>query len=150
MRRAIVRGPLAGLVGTAVMTLAQRWEMSVTGRRPSTVPGQVAERLLGRTQPVTVATLNLPTHWAHGAAMGPLRGALAGMGLRGITGSAVFFVVMWTGDAILYRALGIADWPWRWTPAELATDIGHKVVYALATGATYDILAARDSTRSYR
>ncbi len=150
MKRAIVRGALAGLVGTAVMTLAQRREMSVTGRRPSTVPGQVAAQLLGRTEPDAVATLNLPTHWAHGAAMGPLRGALAGMGLRGVTGSAVFFAMMWAGDAMLYRTLGIADWPWRWSRAELATDIGHKAIYALVTGIAYDTLAGRGSARSSR
>lgn len=147
MRRAIVKGALAGLVGTAVMTVAQRLEMSVTGRHPSTVPGQVAAQLLGRTEPDAVARLNLPTHWAHGAAMGPLRGALAGMGLRGVTGSTVFFAMMWAGDAMLYRTLGIADPPWRWSPAELATDIGHKALYALVTGIAYDTLAGRGSAR---
>ncbi len=141
MNRALVRGPLAGLVGTAVMTLAQHRKMSMTGRRPSTVPGQVAAQLLGRTEPDAVTTLNLPMHWAHGATMGALRGALSEMGVRGVAGSAVFFALMWTGDAILYRAMGIAEWPWRWSPAELATDAGHKALYALITGATYDALA---------
>ncbi|MGH3935771.1 MAG: hypothetical protein ACRDS1_12480 [Pseudonocardiaceae bacterium] len=148
MKRAIVKGILAGLVGTAVMTVAQRLEMSATGRSPSTVPGEVTARLLGRTEPNAVANLNLATHWAHGAAMGPLRGALAGMGLRGVTGSAVFFAMMWAGDAMLYRALDIADRPWRWSAAELATDIGHKALYALVTGIAYDTLAGRGRARS--
>lgn len=147
MKRILAKGTLAGLVGAAAMTVAQRLEMSATGRAPSTVPGEVAARLLGHPEPDVVARLNLPTHWAHGAAMGPLRGALAGIGLRGVTGSAVFFAMMWAGDAMLYRALGIADRPWRWSPAELATDIGHKALYALVTGAAYDILAPRRRAR---
>ncbi len=147
MNRILVKGTLAGLVGTAAMTVAQRLEMSATGRAPSTVPGEVAARLLGHPEPDAVARLNLPTHWAHGAAMGPLRGALAGMGLRGVTGSAVFFAMMWAGDAMLYRALGITDRPSRWSPAELATDVGHKALYALVTGVAYDILAPRRRAR---
>lgn len=119
----------------------------MTGRSPSTVPGQVAARLLGHPEADTVASLNLPTHWAHGAAMGPLRGVLAGMGLRGVPGSAVFFAMMWAGDAMLYRALGIADRPWRWDQAELATDIGHKALYALVTGIAYDTFAGRSRAR---
>ncbi|MDQ4010103.1 MAG: hypothetical protein M3228_05255 [Actinomycetota bacterium] len=147
MKRAIVKGVLAGLAGTAVMTVAQRLEISVTGRRPSTVPGQVAAQLLGHSEPDIAARLNVPTHWAHGAAMGPLRGALAAMGLRGVTGSAVFFAMMWASDAMLYRALGIADRPWHWSRTELATDIGHKALYALVTGIAYDTVAGRRRAR---
>jgi len=141
--RTVLRGSVAGVVGTAVMTLAQQAEMSVTGRPPSTVPGQVAARLLSRSDADAVAALSGPTHWAHGAAMGPMRGVLAGMGLRGVAGSAAFFALMWAGDAVLYRTLGIADWPWRWTASELATDMGHKALYALVTGAAYDALDNR-------
>ena len=47
---------------------------------------------------------------------------------------------MWSSDALLYRALGIAPAPWKWRPAELATDVFHKGVYALVTGAAYDRL----------
>lgn len=144
MRRAIIYGPLAGLAGTAVMTLAQHLEMSVTGRPPSTVPGQVAARLLSRSESGAVADLNIPMHWAHGAAMGCLRGSLTELGRRGFAGSAAFFALMWTGDAMLYKTLGIADWPWRWTPAELALDIGHKALYTLATSATYEAIARSD------
>jgi hypothetical protein len=43
------RGQLAGLVGAAVMTASQRVEMAVSKRPPSTVPGQVGVRLLGRS-----------------------------------------------------------------------------------------------------
>jgi hypothetical protein len=141
--RTMLRGAVAGVMGTAVMTLAQHAEMAVTGRPPSTVPGQVAAGLLSRSDADTVAALSGPTHWAHGAAMGPLRGVVAGMGLRGVAGSAAFFALLWAGDAVLYRTLGIDDWPWRWSRADLATDMGHKALYALVTGAAYDALDER-------
>jgi hypothetical protein len=47
-------------------------------------------------------------------------------------------------DAALYRALGVADLPWRWDADELASDVLHKGLYAMTTGAVYDALAGRD------
>ncbi len=138
----LLRGAVAGLVGTVVMTVGQYIEGSLTGRVASTVPGQVSARLLSR--PDAVESLSTPTHWAHGTAMGLVRGVLSRTGVRGVKGSVVFFAVMWAGDVVLYRVLGIADWPWRWTRAELATDVGHKALYALVTSASYDSLAKRD------
>ncbi len=142
--RAAARGMIAGAVGTAAMTLTERLEMAISGRAPSTVPGQVGAHLLPGADPGTVsdvARLNGPVHWAHGISMGALRGALDGMGLRGPAASAAHFALLWTGDVALYRALGIAEVPWRWSGDELATDVLHKGVYAAVTGAVYDALA---------
>lgn len=136
------RGQLAGLAGAAVMTVSQRVEMAVSKRPPSTVPGQVGVRLLGRSDE-DAQRLSPVVHWGHGAAMGAVRGVLGAAGLRGPAASAVFFGVLWTGDALLYRALGIADWPWRWNRTALITDLGHKAVYAATTGLVYDSLSSR-------
>ena len=73
--------------------------------------------------------------------MGALRGALDLAGLRGPQASLAHFALLWGGDAALYRALGIAEMPWRWTSDELATDLLHKGVYAAVTGAVYDTLS---------
>ena len=53
--------------------------------------------------------------------MGALRGALDVAGLRGPQASLAHFALLWGGEAALYRALGVADLAWRWTPDELAT-----------------------------
>jgi hypothetical protein len=142
--RAAARGIIAGAVGAAAMTLTQRLEMAVSGRAPSTVPGQVGAHLLPGADPRPVgdvARLNGLVHWGHGMTLGALRAALDGMGLRGPVASAAHFALLWSGDAALYRALGIADVPWRWSADELATDVLHKGVYAAVTGAVYDALA---------
>ncbi len=139
--RAAVRGMVAGAVGTIAMTLSERLEMSITGRAASTVPGQVGAHLLPGVDPAAhsdVARLNGPVHWTHGIAMGALRGVLDVMGLQGSPASGVHFALVWSGDAALYRALGIADVPWRWSRDELASDVLHKGVYAAVTGAVYD------------
>lgn len=141
----LVRGMVSGVVGTAAMTASEMLEMSISGREASTVPGQVGAHLLPGRDPSSAAdvdALNTPVHWVHGITMGALRGALDAAGIRGPVASVAHFGLLWGADAALYRALGIADVPWRWQADELASDLGHKAVYAAATGLTYDALTA--------
>ncbi len=142
---AVSRGMVAGTVGTTAMTVSQRLEMAVTGRPGSQVPGQVGAHLVpGKNagSDADVAQLNSAVHWTHGIAMGAVRGALDGAGLNGPRASLAHFALVWGGDAALYRGLGIAELPWRWSAADLATDMAHKGVYAAVTGATYDALTS--------
>lgn len=139
--RAAALGMVAGAVGAVAMTVTQRLEMSLSGRAPSTVPGQVGAHLLPGADPASsadVARLNGPVHWGHGVAMGALRGVLDVAGIQGPAASAAHFALVWGGDAALYRTLGIADVPWRWSADELGSDLLHKGVYAAVTGAVYD------------
>ena len=139
--RAAVLGMVAGAVGTVAMTVTQQLEMSLSGRAPSTVPGQVGAHLLPGADPAVpadVARLNGPVHWGHGIAMGALRGVLDVAGVHGPAATAAHFALVWGGDATLYRALGVADVPWRWSGGELGADLLHKGVYAAVTGAVYD------------
>ncbi len=139
---ALGKGMVAGLVGTAAMTVSERVEMAVTGREPSDVPGQVGAALLGR-HPSTDAEmqrLSTQVHWAHGILGGALRGVLDSAGLTGPAASVAHFAALWGGDASLYAALGIAPVPWEWQQDELAADMLHKGVYAAVTGAVYDAL----------
>ena len=139
---ALRNGAVAGLAGTAAMTATQAVEMRLSGRPPSRVPGQVAAKLLrllpaGDTE---LARISTGMHWAHGMTQGLGRSAVGALGLTGTTATATHFAMMWTGDVALYKALGIADWPWRWSLDELAPDLLHKGVHAVVTGAAYDRL----------
>jgi hypothetical protein len=143
---ALARGMLAGAVGTAAMTVSERLEMSLTGREPSTVPGQVGAHLVPGKDPdsdADVNQLNGPVHWVHGITMGAVRGALDVAGVRGPAASLAHFALLWGGDAALYRALGIAPAPWHWEANEVAADVTHKGVYAAVTGAVYDAITPR-------
>jgi hypothetical protein len=138
----LTKGALAGLIGTAAMTAAQTAEMRVTGREPSLVPGRVASKLL-RLKPEddeALSRISIGMHWAHGMTMGAVRGLIGGAGLRGPGAAAAHFAMMWSGDIMLYKALGVAAWPWQWSFEELAPDVLHKGIYAAATSAAYDRL----------
>lgn len=137
-------GVAAGLVGTVLMTMSQRVEMSFTGREPSTVPGQVAGRLLGR-DPADDPGLEVRSavvHWLHGISMGGVRGLLGATGLAAAPASLLFFALLWSGDALVYKVLGIADAPWRWKRADLVTDLIHKGLYAAVTSLAFLGLAS--------
>ncbi len=136
-------GLLAGGLGTVALTIAEKAEMRLTSREPSTVPGQVGTKLSGRdpdTNPRRVGRLNPLVHWSHGIALGAVRGLLDVLGLGPIAATLVFFPVVFGGDAALYRALQIAPAPWRWTRSELATDLFGKAVLAFATSGAYIFL----------
>ncbi|MGX1887660.1 hypothetical protein [Streptomyces sp. NPDC055287] len=134
-------GLAAGAVGTVVLTLSETIEQRLTGRETSTVPGRVGAALTGKKgDEATAEKLNTPVHWAHGITLGAVRGALALTGLGPVAATAVHYALVWGGDVTLYRSLGIAPWPWQWSPQELATDLFHKGIYAIATGITFELL----------
>ena len=137
---AVGLGLAAGAVGTVALTFAERAEMALTGRDASTVPGQVGEKLAGRdpnTSGELVEPLNGPVHWSHGIGLGAVRGLLDPAGLGPLAATLVFYPLVWGGDAALYRALGIADVPWRWERADLLRDLYGKAVLAFATSGAY-------------
>lgn len=138
--RSIVVGLAAGVVGAVALTAVETLIINTTGQEPSDVPGQVGAKLSGHdpdTDPELVARLNPVVHWTHGIAMGGVRGALGAAGLEPVPAAAVFTVIVWGGDALLYDVLGIAEPPWRWTGRDLATDVVGKATLALVTSAAY-------------
>ncbi|BCM70152.1 MULTISPECIES: hypothetical protein [Streptomyces] len=145
LKRALWQGLLAGTAGGAVMTLGEKIEQAVTGRSDSHVPARVLQRLTGL--PERPGRQPLPVNWAmhfgQAALLGVLRSIMAQAGLRGPVASAKFAVVRLTNDQILENATGVGAPPTTWPRQELAVDLLHKAVYAFATGAVADALAAR-------
>ena len=102
----------------------------------------MASRLLHVTpeSDAKMAQMSTGMHWAHGMTHGLVRAGVGGLGLSGMPAAATHLALMWTSDAVLYKALGIAGWPWHWGVSELATDLLHKSTYAVATSLAYDRL----------
>jgi hypothetical protein len=146
LKRAVWQGLVAGAVGAAVMTAAEKVEQRLTGRPDSHVPGRVLARLTGlpegRKRPPR--SMNLTMHYGQGALAGVLRSVMAQAGLRGAWASGMFTVVRLANDQILENATGVGAPPQTWPPRELAVDLLHKTIYGFATGAVADALAARD------
>ena len=137
-----MRGIVAGLVGAAAMTAAEKLEQMVTGRPDSYVPAHTLERLLGlpsRPDEERVG-LNWAMHWGQGILLGAVRGLMAERGVRGPVGSFLFMNLRLLNDQTFENATGVGAPPWTWPVDEQAIDLLHKGVYAFVTGAVADRL----------
>ena len=145
------RGALAGLIGVAAMTTAEKLEQRVTGRPNSYVPGRTLMTLLGHHPSEHEQPLlwNHAMHWGTGAVLGALRGVWAEVGLRGPRAHVAHTVVRLATDQTLENATGVGAPPHTWPISEQLVDMLHKAVYSLATGLAADRLVApaRESRR---
>ena len=135
---------VAGLVGTAAMTAAEKLEQMLTDRPNSYVPAHTLERLLGLPSKPDEERLgmNWAMHWGQGVLLGAVRGLMAERGLRGPVGSFLFMNLRLLNDQSLENATGVGAPPWTWPVDEQAIDLLHKAVYAFVTGEIADRLIA--------
>jgi hypothetical protein len=142
--RALVNGLIGGLAGTTVMTAGEKLEQLVTKRPDSYVPARTLAHLLRLRHPNRDRLpRNLAMHYGTGALVGVVRGVMAEAGLRGPWAASLFTPLRLTVDQTLENATGVGSPPWTWPRGELVVDVGHKAVYALATGAVIDRLTLR-------
>ena len=122
------------------MTTAEKVEQLLDGRPSSYVPARTLLALIGRRPPVGARPVvwNHVMHWGTGVLVGALRGVWSVVGIRGAVGSGAHAVVRLAFDQTLENATGVGAPPRRWPIGELLIDVGHKLVYAMATGAVAD------------
>ena len=140
--KAALSGLVAGAVGVAAMTAAEKAEQAITGRPNSFVPAHTLERLLGLAHKPDDERvgLNWAMHWGQGILLGAVRGLMAERGLRGPVGSFLFTNLRLLNDQTLENATGVGAPPWTWPVDEQALDLLHKAIYAFAAGAVADRL----------
>lgn len=135
-------GILAGLAGTAAMTLGEKLEQTLTDRPNSYLPAETLGRLLGKTPGSSSGNLGLnwSMHWGQGILLGLVRGVMAESGVRGPVGSFLFMNLRLLNDQTLENATGAGAPPWTWPVDEQVIDLIHKGVYAFVAGAVADYL----------
>ncbi|MDX5347940.1 MAG: hypothetical protein LPJ89_02885 [Hymenobacteraceae bacterium] len=139
---AIGRGLLAGLFGTAVMTVAQMIEMKITGRKPSDTPYKAVKEVSGLKAEKDTDTKQLSQliHFAYGTGWGIPRALLAEAGAGTATGTAAHFGAIWGTALVMLPSLGVAKPATEWEPEEIGKDAAFHAVYAVATGVAADLL----------
>lgn len=136
------RGLVAGLLGTAAMTVSSTAEAKLTGRGASTTPADAAGKVAG-VAPRDEAgeqRFNTLAHWGYGTAWGVFRGVLDVIGLRGPAASVVHLIAVFGAEQALLPALGVAAPTFSYGLKAAATDTVHHAVYAGASGLAYDHL----------
>jgi hypothetical protein len=134
--RTLLRGIVAGLVGTAAMTLAQLAAARLRGEQAGTdVPRSWSE---GPAPANDVPRLTNTMHWTYGTGLGVLY-ALAARVLRPnpLPGGLWFGVGVWSASYAQLVPLGIYESPWRYPVDELALDLSYHLVYGAAVGEAF-------------
>ena len=141
---AIGRGLVAGLAGTAAITVSQAIESKLRGRPPSTAPSDVAGKVLGvqPRNPDGKARFATAVHWGYGTGWGAARGLIGELGLDGPPAAAAHFTTVWSAALVMLPAAGVAPAVWRTPPGEVTIDVWHHAVYAAATSFVYETLSA--------
>jgi hypothetical protein len=138
----IGKGIVAGLAGTAAMTVSSTLEMKLQGREASTAPAKAAGKVLGvqPRNPEGEARFSQVVHWSYGTGWGVARGLLGASGLGSAAAGATHFATVWGSAQVVLPALDVAPPAWEWDAETVALDVLHHAVYAAATGWAYDRL----------
>jgi hypothetical protein len=143
------QGVLAGLAGTAAITVSQLIEMAVTGRMPSDSPAQAAQKVVGvqpRDEKAKDKMTQL-THWFYGTSWGMFRVLLGAFGIRGAPATFFHWAAVQQGADLLLPAMKLAPPVEEWDRKQFAVELGHHFAYALAAGSVYDAL--ENSSRGF-
>jgi hypothetical protein len=142
---AIGDGLVAGFVGTAAMTVSSTLEARLRGRAPSTAPARATAKALGIADfedDIASARFNDLSHWGYGTGWGVVRGLLGATGMPARKATAAHGAAIWGSAAVALPALEIAPPFVFWGKEEVAIDLFHHTVYAIATGLAYEAIAA--------
>src|SRR4051794_24389584 len=142
----IGRGLVAGVAGTAAMTVSSTVEAKLRGRPFSTAPADAAAKVLGIREFATEGAhsrfSNL-VHWGYGTGWGIPR-ALLGMNRRSAArATAEHLAALWSSEQVMLPALSVAPPITFWGREEVAIDGLHHAVYAVSTGIAYEALRRR-------
>jgi hypothetical protein len=160
---AIVRGLIAGAVGTAAMdTLlferyrsgggkqgAEEWETSegLASWDDAPAPAQVGRRLVEglfevQIPPSRVRLVNNVTHWAYGILGGVQYGIVAGsLGKQKVAYGLPFGASVWAAGYVVLPAAKLYKPIWEYDAKTLAKDLSAHLVYGLTTATAFRLLS---------
>jgi len=140
---ALGKGLVAGVVGTAAMTVSSTIEMRLRGRQASSAPAAATAKVLGIesfSDDAAKARFSTIVHWSYGTGWGLVRALLGATGMSPAKATAAHLAAVWGNEAAMLPALDVAPPFWTWGAAEVSIDVFHHVVYATATGIAYELL----------
>lgn len=139
----IGKGLVAGVVGTAAMTVSSSLEARIRRRAASSAPARATAKVLGIKEfedDIAAARFNDISHWGYGTMWGVARGLLAATGMSPRTATAAHGAAVWGSAQVTLPALEVAPPFVFWGRKEVAIDLWHHGVYALATGLAYRLI----------
>ncbi len=143
---AVGRGLVAGVAGTAAMTVCQTAVAKLRGSEASTTPAEVGKRVIRgvfhrRFDETQTSLLNNAMHWGYGTSWGALYALTDGViGLSAVPRGLGFGATVWGASLVELPAMKLAPPVWEYPPLELALDVSYHLVYGVAVAAAYAAL----------
>jgi hypothetical protein len=119
------------VAANAAMAASQRVEMALTHRPGSKEPVRVVEALIGRGLPTGAQAVAGQFAQATLAAMA-LGFAKAAHRIPIVPTIAINMLLLVSANAVVARAVGLGDMPWKWSARDIVTDLTHKTTLAIA------------------
>ena len=139
----IGKGVLAGLAGTAAMTISSTIEAKLRGRTFSDAPARATAKVLGIKEfedARAKSRFSDLSHWGYGTSWGVVRALLREFGVGPKAATPAHFAAVWGSAAVMLPLLEVAPPFVFWGAEEVAIDLFHHAVYASATGLAYEWL----------
>ena len=159
-----IKGAIAGLVGTAAITVAmqkgpqlleERFDFSMKPESPpqdvpedptAELAGRVAEGVLERPlREESKETAGQAIHWSYGAMWGTAYGILQGsMRVPVILSGTLFGALVGTVASTVVPAMGLAPSPTEQPKRISAMQLGYHLIFGWVTALTFWLLTLRD------
>lgn len=139
---ALGKSLIAGLAGTAAISISQLIEMKLTGRKASDSPAKAVNKVLHvqATSEDYKPQFVQEVHWTYGTAWGLARGLMGMAGLKGLPATAIHYAAIWGTEMTMLPSIDVAPPVTEWGGKEIATDGMHHLVYAVVAGLVYDAI----------
>lgn len=161
--RAVIRGVLAGAIGTAAMdtflfaryrrsggeSSAEKWELSsgLSSWDDAPAPAQMGKRIVEGLFQITLPPSRVPLvnnvmHWGYGLLNGAEYGIVAeSLGTPRISYGLAFGATVWAGDYVILPAAKLYQPIWKYDPKTLANDLSAHLVYGVGTATALRLMS---------
>jgi len=139
----IGKGVIAGMAGTAAMTVSSTIEAKLRGRAFSTAPAQAAARALAIEtfdDGAAYARFSNLVHWRYGTGWGVASGVLRSLGISPRLATPAHFAAIWGSSLYTLPKYEVAPPVIEWAAEDVAIDVFHHLVYVTATGLAFELL----------
>jgi len=148
---AVVRGLVAGAVGTGLMSLHQKLQSSGSGGgsdkgdpwgsapTPALVARKLAKGIFDRDLPAErIGELAEAMHWAYGLTWGAVYGLVAGTTRPSpLKAGPALAAAVWGASYAQLVPMGLYEPPWTYPPRTVASDLGYHLTYGLGVALGY-------------
>ncbi|HXS55956.1 MAG TPA: hypothetical protein VN726_07510 [Hanamia sp.] len=139
---ALGKGLIAGLVGTAAISLSQAIERKITGKPTSFAPGDAASKALDIEASKMEARKKFSdeVNWVYGTSWGSARGMLSLLGIKGLPATAIHWAAIFYTAITIEPDFEVAPPINEWSKKDLAMFALHHMIYAATAGLVFDAI----------